>query len=189
MPRSLRAISRLSVLRSALRPQWRFLSSSTIDPVKKEGSLCPPNIQGQEKIFPAHIESIADSIAKLTLLEVADLNELLIKRLNIKAPSHGMAFMPAAAPQVSPATDTTETEEVEQAATKTAFTVKLVKFDAAKKVALIKEIKALLPDMNLVQAKKFVEAAPGILKKDLSKDEAEAMKKTLEGCGATVEIE
>nr|VZI19912.1 unnamed protein product [Spirometra erinaceieuropaei] len=189
MPRTLRAISCLSVLRSALRPQWRFLSSSTIDPVKKEGSLCPPNIQGQEKIFPAHIESIADSIAKLTLLEVADLNELLIKRLNIKAPSHGMAFMSAAAPQVSPATDTTETEEVEQAATKTAFTVKLVKFDAAKKVALIKEIKALLPDMNLVQAKKFVEAAPGILKKDLSKDEAEAMKKTLEGCGATVEIE
>ncbi|VDN10324.1 unnamed protein product [Dibothriocephalus latus] len=165
------------------------MSSSAIDSAKKEGSLCPPTVQGQEKIFPAHIESIAESIAKLTLLEVADLNELLIKRLNIKAPSHGMAFMPAAAPQAGPATDAVETEEVEQVATKTAFTVKLMKFDAAKKVPLIKEIKALLPDMNLVQAKKFVEAAPGVLKKDMSKDEAEAMKKTLESCGATVEIE
>ncbi|VDM02473.1 unnamed protein product [Schistocephalus solidus] len=183
MPQYARAFSCLSLLRRTVRPQWQFMSSSTIDSVKREGSLCPPTIQGQEKIFPAHIESIADSIAKPTLLEVADLNELLIKRLNIKTPSH------AAAPQVGPATDSPETEEVEQVATKTAFTAKLVKFDAAKKVALIKEIKALLPDMNLVQAKKFVEAAPGILKKDLSKDEAEAMKKALESCGATVEIE
>lgn len=45
-------------------------------------------------------------------------------------------------------------EEAEAAAPvqqKVAFTVKLVKFDEAKKVALIKEIKNLVAGMNLVQ--------------------------------------
>ncbi len=46
--------------------------------------LTPPGIEGQEKVYPAHIEGIVQSISKLTLLEVADLNELLTKRLNIK---------------------------------------------------------------------------------------------------------
>ena len=50
-------------------------------------------------------------------------------------------------------------EEEEEAAPKvvqTLFTVKLTKFDTAKKVALIKEIKALIPGMNLVQVSAFV---------------------------------
>lgn len=54
-----------------------------------------------------------------------------------------------------------QTEEAEdQAATvKSSFNVKLMKFDQSKKVQLIKEIKLLLPDMNLVQVKKFVEVS------------------------------
>lgn len=37
-----------------------------------------------EREYPAHVVKIVDEIASLTLLEVADLNELLTKRLNIK---------------------------------------------------------------------------------------------------------
>ncbi len=59
------------------------------------------------------------------------------------------------AQQAAPAAK--EDAEEEQAPTKTSFAVKLMKFDSAKKVALIKEIKNIVPDMNLVQAKKFVE--------------------------------
>ncbi len=66
-----------------------------------------------------------------------------------------MAFMPGMMPQPGGAAKVEEEEE--QVATKTAFTVKLMKFEPTKKVALIKEIKVLVPDMNLVQAKKFVE--------------------------------
>ncbi|KAA3671061.1 large subunit ribosomal protein L7/L12, partial [Paragonimus westermani] len=84
---------------------------------------------------------------------------------------------------------TTAAEDQQQQPTKSSFTVKLVKFDAAKKVPLIKEIKLLIPEMNLVQAKKFVESAPGNVKVDISKDEAEDIKKTLEAAGATIEIE
>ena len=62
-------------------------------------------------------------------------------------------------------------------------------FAADKKVALIKEIKNNVEGMNLVQAKKFVESAPTVVKTDLSKDEAEALKSTLEAVGGSCKIE
>lgn len=69
------------------------------------------------------------------------------------------------------------------------FQVKLMKFDEKQKVALIKEIKTLLEGMNLVQAKKFVESAPTVVKSDIGKDEAEKLKEALSKVGAVVEIE
>lgn len=65
-----------------------------------------------------------------------------------------MSFMPV---QQAAPIKKEEADDIEQAPAKTSYAVKLMKFDAAKKVALIKEIKNILPDMNLVQAKKFVE--------------------------------
>ena len=44
-------------------------------------------------------------------------------------------------------------------------------------------------EMNLVQAKKFVESAPGVVRKDVSKEEAEKLKKALQAQGATIELE
>lgn len=64
-----------------------------------------------------------------------------------------------------------------------------MKFDEKQKVALIKEIKTLLEGMNLVQAKKFVESAPTVVKSDIGKDEAEKLKEALSKVGAVVEIE
>ena len=43
--------------------------------------------------------------------------------------------------------------------------------------------------MNLVQAKKFVESAPAVVKTDLSKDEADKLKANLEAVGGTCRIE
>lgn len=37
---------------------------------------------------------------------------------------------------------------------KSAFAVKLIKFDTSKTIALIKEIRNVIPGLNLVQAKK-----------------------------------
>ncbi|KAF1582153.1 UNVERIFIED_CONTAM: 39S ribosomal protein L12, mitochondrial, partial [Eudyptes robustus] len=78
--------------------------------------------------------------------------------------------------------------EAEQPAQKTMFSVKLVKFDDSKKIALIKEIRNAIEGLNLVQAKKFVETAPVEVKADLGKNEAEALKALLEKVGATCEI-
>lgn len=69
------------------------------------------------------------------------------------------------------------------------FQVKLTKFDDKQKVALIKEVKNLLEGFNLVQAKKFVESAPTIVKADIAKDEAEKLKEALTKVGAIIEIE
>ncbi len=82
-----------------------------------------------------------------------------------------------------------EEEQADAAPVQTSFLLKLEAFDAGKKVALIKEIKSQVEDMNLVQAKKFVESAPAVVKNDLSKDEAETLKKALEAVGATCVIE
>jgi large subunit ribosomal protein L7/L12 len=84
-----------------------------------------------------------------------------------------------------------EDEEEETAPTQvqTSFTVNLLAFDPAKKVPLIKELKNQLEGMNLVQAKKFVESAPAIVKTDLSKNEAEDLQKALMAVGAECKID
>jgi len=87
-----------------------------------------------------------------------------------------------------PAAPAEEEEEAAPQKVQTSFTLKLLKFDDGKKVPLIKECKSLLEGMNLVQAKKFVESAPCIIKSDIAKDEAEKLQKALEAVGATCEI-
>lgn len=94
----------------------------------------------------------------------------------------GMAAAPAGPAKA-------EEEEEAPAVVQTSFTLKLDAFAADKKVALIKEIKANVEGMNLVQAKKFVESAPQVVKADLAKDEAENLKKVLEAAGATCSID
>ena len=128
---------------------------------------------------------MVDEISQMTILEVADLNELLKIKLNIKdVPVMAASAAPAAA--AAPV----EEEVVEaKPREKTIFTVKLASFDAGKKVALIKEVKNLMEGMNLVQAKKFVESAPQVLKEDIPKEEAEALKAALEAVGGVLEIE
>ena len=130
--------------------------------------------------------AIVDSIAELNLLEVSDLNALLKERLNISDAPVMMASGGAPAAAAAPEEDE---EPAEPVAVQTSFTVKLNAFDAAKKVALIKELKGQVEGMNLVQAKKFVESAPAVVKADIAKDEAEALKKALEAAGAECEIE
>nr|CAD7434580.1 unnamed protein product [Timema monikensis] len=146
-----------------------------------------PQPEGEVKIFSPKIEKLVTDISQLNLLEVADLSDALKKRLNLPdTPVMAMgSFAPAGAAQVS-------AEDEEEAAPKkvqTSFTVKLVKFDDKQKVALIKEIKNLLEGMNLVQAKKFVESAPTIVKGDIGKDEAEKLKEALVKVGAVIEID
>ncbi|XP_015785696.1 39S ribosomal protein L12, mitochondrial [Tetranychus urticae] len=137
---------------------------------------------GAEKVFDVKLSKIVDEIEKLTLLEVSDLNQLLKKRLNIPdTPMMAMGAMPVAATHAS-----AQDEAEEPKAVKSSYTVKITKFDESKKVGLIKEIKGLVSGLNLVQAKKFVESVPQIIKSDLSKEEAEKLKSHLESLGATV---
>lgn len=132
-----------------------------------------------------HIEAIVDQIAELKFYEVTVLNELLKKKLNI--PDVQRVVAAAASGTSSGQESGKESEEV--ASVKTSFTVKLVKFDDTKKVALIKEIKKLVEGINLVEAKRFVEDCPRIIRSNLTKDDAEALQKQLEAAGGTVKLD
>ncbi|XP_041364125.1 39S ribosomal protein L12, mitochondrial-like, partial [Gigantopelta aegis] len=136
-------------------------------------AILSPQTNLADKNYAPKLEKIVDDISQLNLLEVADLNELLKKRLNI-ADAPMMAYGAMAAPAAKE-----DEEEMAPKQEKVAFTVKLMKFDEGKKVQLIKQIKTLMEGMNLVQAKKFVESAPAVVKSDITKEEAETLKKAL----------
>lgn len=175
---TLRQVSRISAR--------RMFSAEAAPATAGAAALTPPTPEGVPKPINPKLESIVNNIAALNLLEVSELSALLKKKLNLPE----TAFMPqmAAGPARSAASADDE-EEVAPVKVQTAFKVKLVKFDEKQKVALIKEIKNLLEGMNLVQAKKFVESAPTIVKEDIPKEEAEKLKEALVKAGAIVEIE
>merc|ERR1712083_426742 len=102
----------------------------------------------------------------------------------------GAPVMMASGGAVAPPPKEEEENEVAAPqAIQTSFTVKLEKFDAAKKVAIIKEIKSIVEGMNLVQAKKFVESAPAVVKADISKEEADKIKEALSALGGECTVE
>ena len=69
---------------------------------------------------------------------------------------------------------------------KTEFTVVLAEI-GANKVAVIKTVRAAT-GLGLKEAKDLVESAPATVKEDMPKEEAEALKKSLEEAGAKVEL-
>ncbi|KAK0047072.1 39S ribosomal protein L12 mitochondrial [Biomphalaria pfeifferi] len=187
------ALIRHSQILNHCRRKLQSLASTKLVHVQNENSyststevLPPPPANIAMKTYSPKIEKLVSDIGQLTLLEVSDLNELLKKTLNIKeAPMMAMGSAPAAVAQKAPE----EEEDVAPKREKVNFTVKLMKFDAGKKVQLIKEIKNLIEGLNLVQAKKFVESIPQIVKADIPKEEAEKLKEALTAAGAEIEIE
>lgn len=129
------------------------------------------------------IKAIVDQISQLKFFEVTLLNEALKKELKIPDVQRVVAS------GASQAAGQSEDEGVAQAGVKSSFTLKLTKFDETKKVALIKEIKKLVEGINLVEAKRFVEECPKVIKSNLTKEEAEALQKQLEGAGGVVKLE
>ncbi len=126
--------------------------------------------------FAENIKTLGESIVKLTVLEAKSLGDYLETVHGIKA-----AAAPAAAGPAAPVA------AAEPVAAQTEFDVELSAFDAAKKIGIIKVVRAAT-GLGLKEAKDAVEAAPKILKTGISKDDAEKLKKELEEAGATVKI-
>ncbi|XP_018813235.1 50S ribosomal protein L7/L12-like [Juglans regia] len=71
---------------------------------------------------------------------------------------------------------------------KTAFDIKLEKFDVASKIKIIKEVRTFT-DLGLKEAKELVEKAPVVLKKGLTKEEADSIVAKFKDLGSTVVLE
>jgi len=97
--------------------------------------------------------------------------------------------MPAATAAPAATSAAAEPAEEEKPKEKTIFNVKLESFDAGSKPKVIKEVKAMVPNLTLIEAKKFVESLPRVLKENLPKEDAEKLKKVFEGLGAMVTLE
>ena len=121
------------------------------------------------------IEKLVDDLSGLTVLEAAELAKLLEEKWGVSAaaPVAAMAATPGGA-AAAPAVEKTE------------FTVVLMEA-GEKKINVIKEIRAIT-GLGLKEAKDLVEGAPKEVKADVSKDEANKIKKQLEDVGAKVEL-
>eukprot|EP00241_Pyramimonas_parkeae_P011158 CAMPEP_0114242814 /NCGR_PEP_ID=MMETSP0058-20121206/10397_1 /TAXON_ID=36894 /ORGANISM="Pyramimonas parkeae, CCMP726" /LENGTH=225 /DNA_ID=CAMNT_0001355493 /DNA_START=258 /DNA_END=935 /DNA_ORIENTATION=- len=134
------------------------------------------------------VKALADEIVNLTLLEVNDLVEILTERLHLPAPSAmPMGGMPMGAAGMPPVPSLAEAASADDAKAeeKTEFDLKLESFDKAAKIKVIKEIRAVT-DLGLKEAKELVEGAPCVIKKHMSKEDAETVIEKLKAVGAVV---
>ena len=122
----------------------------------------------------ADVKKLAEELVALTVLEVNELK-------NVLKDEYGIEPAAAAVAVAGPAADAGAAEDEQ-----TEFTVTL-KEVGGQKVAVIKAVKELT-GLGLAEAKALVDNAPSPIKEKVSKDDAEAAKKTLEEAGATVEL-
>jgi len=125
----------------------------------------------------AKMKNMMDTIGEMSVLELSDLVKALEDKFGVSAAA---PVAIASSGGVGGASSGGAEEE------KSVFTVILSEI-GAKKINVIKEIRALT-NLGLKEAKDLVEAAPKAVKEGLSKEEAEKMKKQLEGAGAKVEM-
>ena len=127
----------------------------------------------------ANLDKIVDELSALTVMEAAELSKKLEEKWGVSAAAPvAMAAMPAAGGGGAAA------EAVEE---QTEFTVVLTA-GGDKKINVIKEVRSVRPDLGLKEAKDLVEGAPQNVKENISKGEAEEVKKKLEEAGASVTI-
>jgi large subunit ribosomal protein L7/L12 len=123
-------------------------------------------------------EEILESIASMTVLEVSELVKVMEEKFGVSAAAP-VAVAVAGGAGAAPA---------EAAEEKTEFNVILKAFDDTKKIAVIKEVRAVT-GLGLKEAKDLVEGAPKPLKENVSKDEAAKIKESVTAAGGTVEVQ
>src|SRR5689334_7128429 len=125
----------------------------------------------------ADINAIAEQIQGLTLLEASQLVKLLEEKLGVSAAAAAVAAAPAgggAAAAAAPAEEKTEFTVVQTGA-------------GANKINVIKAVREVT-NLGQKEAKDLVDGAPKNVKENVSKEEAETIKKKFTDAGATVEI-
>jgi large subunit ribosomal protein L7/L12 len=120
----------------------------------------------------ANLEKIADDLSALTVMEAAELSNMLEEKWGVSAAAP-VAVAAAGAPA----------EAVEE---KTEFDV-ILAAAGDKKINVIKEVRTIT-GLGLKEAKDLVESAPKPVKEGAKKEEADEIKKKLEDAGATVEL-
>ena len=123
----------------------------------------------------ADLNKIVEDLSSLTVLEAAELSKLLEDKWGVSAAAPvAVAAAPAAGGSEAAAEEKTE------------FDLELTE-SGSNKIAVIKEVRTIT-GLGLKEAKDLVEGAPKPLKQGVKKEDADAMKKSLEAAGAKVEL-
>ena len=122
-------------------------------------------------------EEILEAIASMTVLEVSELVKMMEEKFGVSAAAPVAVAVAGGGGAAAPAAEE-----------KTEFNVILKAFAEDKKIAVIKEVRAVT-GLGLKEAKDLVEGAPKPLKEGVSKDEAGKIKDVITAAGGTVEIQ
>jgi len=125
------------------------------------------------------LSNIVESISKLTVLELSELVKQLEEKFGIQA--QPMGFIPQGVAQTAAAQPAGADQEQ-----KTEFNVVLTNA-GNNKIQVIKVVREIT-GLGLKEAKDFVESLPKPVKENVTKEQAEEIKKKLESAGASVEI-
>jgi large subunit ribosomal protein L7/L12 len=135
--------------------------------------------EGNGRVWSPEIKELGDKIVALTVGKAVELGDYMEEVHKIKPAASAVAVagpVGGGGPAVA-----------EKPAEKTEFTVSLDGFDAAKKINVIKVVREIT-GLGLKEAKDLVEGAPKPVKENISKEDAEKIKKQLEDGGAKVSL-
>lgn len=121
------------------------------------------------------MDSIIQTLSDMTVMQLLELSKKLETTWGVSATQAVAAQPVASSGSQQPA-----------AAEKTTFSV-LLASSGSNKIQVIKEVRAIT-NLSLADAKAMVDSAPKMVKENIDKAEAEAIKKQLETAGATVEL-
>lgn len=178
-------------------PKSTSPNSQVQNPLKTLNHIRNFSAPAQESKPPPsnNVLGIVDEISGLTLYEMSDFVEVLRNKMGIKEmPSMavmmpGMEFSPGMGSGAKAKGAGAAGQEDAKKKEKTAFDLKLEGgFDAGSKIKIIKEVRACT-DLGLKEAKELVEKAPTLLKKGVTKDEADKIIEKLKAVGANVTMD
>ncbi len=124
-----------------------------------------------------NVEKLVEELSKLTVVELSELVSALKEKFGVEA-------MPMAAPAAVPA----QTAEASAPAAGSANQTVVLTSAGANKIAVIKALREINPNMGLKEAKDATEAVPFEVLKDAKADDAKSAAEKLKTAGATVEL-
>lgn len=125
------------------------------------------------------LNKLVEEIKCLSVMEVAELVKTLQEELGVSAMP--VASTPAAAPAAGDG-------EAAEAPTASGVQTVVLANAGANKIAVIKALREINPNLGLKEAKDLAEAAPKEVVTDVKTEEAKSAKEKLEAAGATVEL-
>ena len=121
------------------------------------------------------VTKLVDEIAALTVLELSELNKALQEKLGV-TPMAMAAPAAAGAAEATPAADANATQTV------------VMTNSGANKIAVIKALREINPNLGLQEAKGMTDNVPAEIMKDAKAEEAKSAAEKLKAAGATVEL-